>query len=57
MNKTYKLSGSVRKKINQSLLKYIEYTVVEVDGGFTAKFTCLSETEKKAVLKEGFLIQ
>ena len=57
MNKTYKLSGSIRKKINQSLLKYIEYTVVEVDGGFTAKFTCLSETEKKAVLKEGFLIQ
>ncbi len=55
--KTYKLSGSVRKKINQTLLKYMDYTIIQVDGGFTAKFVCLSDLEKKTVLKEGFLIQ
>lgn len=55
--KTYKLSGSVRKRINQTLLKYMDYIVVEVDGSFTAKFICFSELEKETVTKEGFLIQ
>lgn len=55
--KTYKLSGSARKRINQTLLKYMEYTIVKVDGGFTARFICFSDLEKETVLKEGFLIQ
>lgn len=54
--KIYKLTSSIRKRINQTILKYIEYTIVEVDGGFTAKFVCFSDLEKKAVLKEGFIM-
>jgi len=56
MNKTYKLASSVRKRINQTILKYVEYTIVEVDGRFTAKFVCLSDLEKETVTKEGFLV-
>jgi hypothetical protein len=55
--KIYKLSGSVSKKINQTLLKYMDYTIIQVTGGFTAKFVCFSDLEKKTVLKEGFIIQ
>lgn len=55
--KPLKFASSVRKKINQTLLKYMDFTIIEVDGGFTATFICLSELEKKTVLKEGFLIQ
>lgn len=55
--KPMKFSSSVRKKINQTLLKYMDFIIIEVDGGFTAAFICLSELEKKTVLKEGFLIQ
>lgn len=54
--KTYKLASSVRKRINQTILKYVEYTIIEVDGAFTAKFVCLSDLEKKAILKEGFIM-
>lgn len=52
--KTYKNINSLRKKINQTLLKYVDYTVVVVDGMYSAKFVCFSELEKKAVIKEGF---
>jgi hypothetical protein len=55
--KIYKLKSSVHKRIKQTILKYVEYSVVMVDGGFTAKFVCLSELEKKTVLKEGFMSQ
>lgn len=54
--KTYKLKSSVHKRINQTTLKYVEYEIVQVDGGFTAMFLCLSDIEKKAVLKEGFVL-
>lgn len=52
--KTYKSISSLRKKINQTLLKYMDYTVVVVDGMYSAKFDCLSDLEKKTVIKEGF---
>lgn len=55
--KTYKLSSSVRKRINQTILKYMDYDIVETDYGFTAKFVCFSDREKETVTKEGFLIQ
>jgi len=55
--KSYQTLSSLIRKINQSQLKYVEYTTVKLaDGKFTAKFVCLSELEKKAVQKEGFLM-
>jgi hypothetical protein len=54
--KTYKNISSLRKKINQTLLKYVDYTVVVVDGMYSAKFACFSELEKQAVIKEGFTL-
>lgn len=54
--KTYQTKAALVRKINQTLLKYIDYTIVMVDGKYTAKFVCLSDLEKKTVNKEGFLM-
>lgn len=55
--KAYQTLSSLTRKINQTQLKYVEYSVVQLgDGRFTAKFVCLSDLEKKAVEKEGFLM-
>lgn len=56
--KAYQTQSSLIRRINQTLLKYVEYSVVQLaDGKFTAKFVCLSDLEKKAVEKEGFIMQ
>lgn len=54
--KTYKNIQSVRQQINKTLLKYVDYTIVNIDGRFTAKFNCLSDLEKKTVIKQGFVV-
>lgn len=55
--KAYQTQSSLIRKINQTLLKYVEYSIVQLaDGKFTAKFICLSDLEKKVVDKEGFLM-
>lgn len=54
--KTYQSKGALIRKIKQTLLQYMDYTIVMVDGKYTAKFVCLSDLEKKAVVKEGFMM-
>jgi hypothetical protein len=54
--KTYQTKAALVRKINQTLLRYMDYTVVTVDGRYTAKFICLSDLEKETVMKEGFVM-
>lgn len=55
--KTYNSIQSLRRKINQTTLRFMDYTIVMVDGKYTAEFVCLSDLEKKTVVKEGFMTQ
>lgn len=52
--KTYNTKASLVRQVKKTLLQYMDYTIVEIDGKYTAKFVCLSDLEKKAVMKEGF---
>lgn len=54
--KTYQSKAALVRKINQTVLQYMDYTVVMIDGRYTAKFVCLSDLEKKTVAKEGFMM-
>lgn len=54
--KMYQTKSALVRKIKQTILQYMEYSVVVVDGKFTAKFVCLSDLEKNVVTKEGFLL-
>ena len=54
MAKTYKCKASLKKRIDQTPLKYVDYDIAIVDGKYTAKFHCYSDLEIKVVIKEGF---